>query len=927
MLTNIVLSVGVSDFLYDYQVPSLKYSATDATWFARLSNACGVSKKNIYRLANKSATKRNILDTIDGLSGETSSFRLFLFISSHGTHWRPRCGGGELIIYCYDTSMSNKLASSLSINELALKISTLENLSELYLFIDACQMSIEIIESYFNRHFDYSVKINVLIANNNGYSYEGVANEMGEFSSSLLRALCDPRVPADILAIKRHLQLDIRGIDKGNVQIYKNSADSSFPLIFNSQKPTSGYVEINEVDIVNILTKLMNNKVSKVSLVGGQGTGKTQILKKVSRLLDVPIVTFPYSKTKLTYTEVIDEIASSVFKFIESNFKKTFDFLNNDSVFIEYASIELEPMIVIDGGEHIESDFWLKLLSDLNLSQYKILTSDYTYRLKSLDFSVMKISNLSYVNSKKVAHSHSVFDIDIINQAFYSCDGVIQRFLENLSDSSISDLPEELMNALSYVYSSGGFLNKGSYCNITGIPEVNINSLIDLGIITSASSLYRVHDLVSETLEISDKNIHTGVLYWKNEIETSDSLQVKVLASEKFLERSLLLKKSEVIRSEFFTSSFITVKNYQSASRLVKYALISFEYENYDIFSTAVRLLSSRGKIDELNIVVSDLSTLTSELSIEVNLCLARCYWWQGEYDKCIDTANNIIFSQSVKQEHLNKAKLELAIGHFFLGDWELVIVELEKLINQFDIDPKDNGWCMLILGTTLAIRGVKTQRGLFLLKQSISLLSNTDDKAGLAIAYGNLGEVCWKLNNLSEAYDYLHQGLTLASSLQMNINEAEARRNLIHVLLKEEEQNTKELEEHLQFLIEGYDELDSMEAMQVSNTLCTYFLYNDDVDSAREWLNKSISLTDQNNEYRIYSLANEAILSAMLNNIKDFFDRLEKAMSLCLSGDNRLAAVQISNDIQYCVTKYNSNAVREILGKMKPIMEDVEYE
>lgn len=280
-------------------------------------------------------------------------------------------------------------------------------------------------------------------------------------------------------------------------------------------------------------------------------------------------------------------------------------------------------------------------------------------------------------------------------------------------------------------------------------------------------------------------------------------------------------------------------------------------------------------------------------------LAMARAAWWRGNYKECVAYANRARATTVSVSLH-QKATLEIGIARFFEGNWKAVEEMLEPLIHS-EADLKTLGWARLILGTTKGLLGTDVVGGRELLYSALMLLREESDFAGVAIAYGNLGEIAWKAGLYEDAKIELSECISRANRLGMRVNEVEGKRNLLHLLIRTKGPFDKEVSDLLADLSAlSSHQIGKMEMMQLTNTLATARLYRREIEPAKTNIAKAKRLTGGNPEYRIYTLANAACLAVLEKRDEDIRQLASKALEFCIRGKNRLAISQIRHDIQY---------------------------
>src|SRR5262249_5967685 len=145
----------------------------------------------------------------------------------------------------------------------------------------------------------------------------------------------------------------------------------------------------------------------------------------------------------------------------------------------------------------------------------------------------------------------------------------------------------------------------------------------------------------------------------------------------------------------------------------------------------------------------------------------------------------------------INEVHLHLGLLGFFTGDWDTADRWL-SLVNEAEANPRCRSWAKLMRGSMAGIRGLDASRARSLLESAIRVLELMGDDLGVAVAFGNMGEMTWKLGQLEEALIQLSRAATISEAYGNSIVAADARRNLVHCCLKLYGAFSFELEEAL---------------------------------------------------------------------------------------------------------------------------------
>lgn len=151
-----------------------------------------------------------------------------------------------------------------------------------------------------------------------------------------------------------------------------------------------------------------------------------------------------------------------------------------------------------------------------------------------------------------------------------------------------------------------------------------------------------------------------------------------------------------------------------------------------------------------------------------------------------------------------------------------------------------------------------------------------------------------------------------------------EAQRNLLHVYLH---QNSLKLENHAQglFSLMQQQKENTFTRMQVLNSLASVYASKGDVRKLSWCLKEVIPLTKNNQEYQIYTLANQSYKLLLQEKIKQAVQKLEEALMLSKKGKNWLAIKQILEEWNFSaqhVQKLSEFSSTQVFQKWHQMLE-----
>lgn len=906
--------VGGSEYQQREILTPLPGAARDAAWLERFLLERGLPRTSITSLVGVRATKAAILSAIRecGRSSE-GPLRVLVFLSAHGGTLKLS-GRKEPVIFCADTSITDRLATSITAGELLKALSDISHASEVFLFVDACYMASDPLVEQIRLLTSRAQRIQAfccVIANDDGISLEGLSSTLGEFSSALLSAIVEveeqssPSVGALLHSLAAHALR--RGLGKPSVLAFGDL--TSWPFRFDPIILPETDTVLRTQFVRQIIDALRYRHAARVCVVGDSGSGKSVVLAQALRKLGAA----PF--LRITREERGDDPERLLARFTQAicsavaDADETVGIVNSlPAAAVWYATNHPAPVLVVDGGENVADDVWRKVIRVLDESGFDLLTTRHSMDLPGAMPTLLPIAPLDEREALSVAKLKNVTDSDVFRFAFSKSGGHPLRFLSALQSREAGEPPEDLKPSIDILGASGGFHDANLFAAVCGVSAVDLQRLRSLGLLIRTNDLEMLHDAAKADANASQQAWPSIISYWAGEMDRGVAV-----AAVKLLE---LAQRTPIDSWPSGTlARAIRISEPVVCSRTLVDALKS--RPDASALIAAVDIISRRGDSALLGVAASvaqilDLSGSTQKERIDFWLAQARGAWWQGNYDDCKGYALKAISLDQTSEA----ARLEIAICDFFLGRWDEVEAALGPLVSfGGDRDLRLVGWAKLILGTCLAIRGVDITLGRQLLSSAGDMLRAARDLAGVAIAKGNNGEVCWKSGLYPEAKAELEQGLNIASDLGMWINEVEAHRNFVQLLLRWRGPHDPNIAPHSHLLgLQTIETIGEMEMMQVANTLATLALYRENVSLAESWLSVVRPLTEFNLEYDIYTKANEALISAARGRFAEASSTLSAAVELCEQGRNLLALNQIRQDVAFCTAgklpKWSSEAI-----------------
>ncbi|WP_428699360.1 AAA family ATPase [Stappia sp.] len=915
--------VGASTYRQKEIFSSLPGAARDAVWFERFILSKGVSDACLTRLVGDAATKDAILTAIreTPIQASAEPHALMIFFSGHGGTLRLPDGRDECVLFCHDTSIRNRLGSSIGMTELLEAVSDVRGVDEVYLFLDACHVTLASLARQLRILAGRANAARVfcgIMANDGGIAVEGFASPMGEFSSILLASLrhtdnmAMPSVGALAMEVARRAART--GVTSPTSVLLGDPTRWPFPSGVHIPPTASSIAEVFRSSLVEKALELLRSRDGvRVCITGASGTGKSVVLKQVARLLgQCPIASFTRGDTNLSPETVCQRAVEAITEVMPESDQELVVAHTLSTAVRAFVARNPHPVIAIDGGENLPNPGWFAILKVLDQYGVDLITTRHDKSVpgittQNVDIEPMSLNELAEMPEVKERRSSQ----DSIARACAISGGYPLPFLTALRGNQSNAIPSALQRTEQILRTAGGYCSQSLFCALTGVEETELDRLRGLGLLVQSKDLFRLHDAVRDSVSIDsgDAVANAIVAYWQAEQTGKNALTASLRIIELCLNSDLQFSSGTVATAMRIAEGRVTSRALANA------AVAAAKGGGDSALIEAIDILSRRGDSE----LLATLLAVTDRFEFEggdradprLLLAKARAAWWAGDYSACRLHAKHALRSD---QQSQRAALLELAIADFFEGRWSTAQDLLEQLVIPGPGDLRAIGWAQLILGTCLGIRGLSGERGRMLLRSAAELLRATNDLAGVAIAKGNCGEVSWKSADFESSYRELQEGLEIAEMLGMSINAVESRRNLIQLYLRQggpDDNRIKPLEQQLCKL--SIQDIGRMEMMQVANTLATLNLYRGNLSAAETWMELVRPLTANNDEYDIYTRANDGILLAMAGR-EGSRERIVAAADLCAAGSNRLALIQIRQDVVFCLGRKHTKLVSELL-------------
>ncbi len=263
-------------------------------------------------------------------------------------------------------------------------------------------------------------------------------------------------------------------------------------------------------------------------------------------------------------------------------------------------------------------------------------------------------------------------------------------------------------------------------------------------------------------------------------------------------------------------------------------------------------------------------------------------------------------------------------IGYFFLGEWNKSQKDLVTVIQQtplYDLKHRYIAYC--VLATIHGIRGTDFLNCSKNFIEAIKVAKKSGNLSWISLIYGNMGEILWKGSFYNEATEILGMAKHLAYLTDNKTQLLEINRNLLHTYHRTGKLSALEnLTPELELMFKNSS--DNYVKMQIINSLITHYIFIKNHDYL-SLVDSAINLTQNNNEYYIYSLSNLALITLITSTTPiHAINSMNKALDLCYKGKNWLAIKQCLADWDQCIDiyKFNHSLSKQVFQKWHLMLE-----
>lgn len=907
----------------------------------------GISQEYIHILLDANATRKNIVSTIrQTIFNQVTEdeIQLFIFFSGHGIIVEEKGVPPESVLITHDTNYSDILSTGILISELVKIIKRLF-VKELYIFLDACFMSINSVARTFSeipdldlfKRLDSSNCFLCMVANHEAVTIEPINGGLGFFTNTIIESIeivekeDNPSISKLVESIQNNYALQ----NVGNPYVVFAGAINNWP--FSKQVETSKVLKFHENEealisrediIKELIFFLRRNSPKPIFITGESGIGKTTLLYELSQ--DIYDAIFIHITKKDSLENILEFILLNVVQNeILSNFHFE-SFINVKDNFKKIIQYFPQLILCIDGIEHLSDEIFLEVFDFFKKINIQICATLINKKILSSNMLIFECPPFSYEETKKLANNFKIYEISTIEMIYNKSKGFplkVKSLVMN-PDIDINDKEKiffQYMDTIQKLIASNGYIDRYEFSKKMNINILELESLEKLGYIIKIDKIWFAHDELLRYFnndDISDKFYLQAMKYWCHEKKSwRRYLTPNIRILDLFTRKYKLFYSYDSCISDSLERIYTTQESPLDINKI--FNIVKNNDSNYIIiFSKLMEFFSDLGDISKISEIEQFINSFENIIDNEkyilsLKLSFARLSWWIGNYNNCIHLGQNVIKHKNSSNQLMCKANLEVAIGYFFLGEWDNSKSLLQNVLDSEYSTAKTFAWAKLIMGTIDSIRGINFQEAKEYLDSSIRILYEENDLYGLAIAYGNLGEALWKAKRYEESNKYLDNCIKYAKIIDLEINLIEGKRNKLQLNIRWKNPFSKVVSELIKELtLLSTDKIGKMEMMQVSNTLATAYIYQKNISKATEYIKIAYGLTKKNREYHIYTLGNQCLLNILegvdFNTIKLLFQELKKLVD---EGNNLFALEQIKDDLNYLYNNYGYTLAKELVN------------
>lgn len=479
----------------------------------------------------------------------------------------------------------------------------------------------------------------------------------------------------------------------------------------------------------------------------------------------------------------------------------------------------------------------------------------------------------------------------------------LRALLASSTDSDEGADPSDRGRAIRAVLAAGGYLDETLFSRVTNTSTAALRELVAEGFLSASHDLVVPHDsLLALKDQVDAQDLaDLSVRYWEEQVEVlPGSLPCARLLILTSIEYGIALGSREAARHAIETLS--RAHEWSLLKRLARHVGGSFSSlpDAATLLAEELVHTADQDAVKRLVELLSLRADLPTELLDRLLLVEAERMWWYGDYERVIELCDQILLEGNKPAAVRAGARLHGAIAHWFSGRWDTAASLLERAETEAEFsDVRTRGWTGLMKATVEGHRGRRVHESKARFEAAILLLDQIGDHIGVSVAWGNYGEMSWKLGDFEVGRAQLEQALVLSEALGHRQQSLEVLRNLVQVALRVDGADSSRTQELKTAATELFDSaMGPTVKMQLWNTLATVAAFEGDLASLENFLANLGPLTRGNLEYEIYRLGNLALYHALKREPTESQEAAEHAAALAREAGNHLALREVIDNL-----------------------------
>lgn len=917
--------VGVSKY-NDESFETLPGAQADANRFASALTSWGLPREWIHLLHNEQATKANFIKTFyDRRSDFDADAKLIFYFAGHGIRESDVTQGTtESALVLHDSNYEDPLSTGLRLVELMQLIRALKPV-QVFLFIDACSLRLNQIDNPLNEGDVLSTTnsqgLFCLFSSGIHKSYEDARLKYGYFTNALLKAIAELRhdKEANCHDIFSKVSINLKEHFLPPPEMYQIGFDKMWLLeeCYEHHQAEAGTKNLNTMVLRrNALAQLQDHLVSLPDPViwmwGEGGKGKTVIAEQLSKRN--PSVVYA------SIPNIANTLGSSLASIIEQiRLQKSELFFNRPpesslyQILLHVASHHTNSILIFDHLDRLGSMELEVLITELDqIPLPSILISRYPcplnlFKKRRGHIVEWPAASLTLEEIEKIILTSNL-DPSLSSVLLNATQGnalKVRQMLVKLSGQDIlteNNVKNDLIKCMVAVVACGGFLDEILFCRTFRIKTTLLTTLERLGLIRYTKEGCYPHDLLIEMVEEHQwsLDLYQGCLYWNRQISETPY--------NRWACRSLVLLASQLESCKSFKTSLG-----QCLETLNEKEYLPFLIDLVHIFKRekweGLLLKSTDYLIDheEYKRVGEELLPLRLSAKPSIrNHALkneARRLVWLGRFSECIALCNELLSKPGISQIVVS-LKNYMGISHYFLGNMsEAMLFFRENIHSKGKKDNQELAMAKYMTGIIMTYRGESVPIAKEMLESSVQIFESTKFFLGVILALNGLGLLSYSIDQWSQSLYYFKKAEDIVKAMQNETFLLFTMNNIARSYLRlfgSRSQKISLLVEEMETLLIRIRKLGtSWVTMMVQNTLATVYAHRKEIKKLEMILNEVTPLTENYQEFHIFTLANLSLSACLKNNDAQARSYYQEAIALAKKQKNALALHEITLNLQ----------------------------